>query len=322
MLTQLFKSNRPAVLLLAPLLVLGLFLADLWAPLAAPGGPVMPLYGWLLGVLGTAPMAPGILALLLITSISVQISLLADRAEILGRTLHLPALLFPLLLAALSTQEAFGPALVGMPLVIAAMRSAWSVANPGSVLGNLFNAGLLMGLAAAFHLPYAFLLVAIWIAVSLIRPFQWREYVVPTLAMATVFYLTWAMLKLQGATPWHPLYTLLGGPQPAGGGGSQQVLTLLLVGMLSLAALPLYLSTFQRGIMRQKNLRASFMGFAAVIAVLVGAAYLMRGHIPAELPAVPLSVFCSFALMGTRRAWLGEVAVLALLLLAIWAKWG
>lgn len=322
MLTQLFKSNRPAVLLLAPVLVLGLFLADLWTPIPAPDGPVMPLYGWLLGLLGNSLLASGILALLLISSISVQISLLADRAEILGRTLHLPALLFPLLLAALSTREAFSPALMGMPLVLAAMRSTWSMSNTGSVLGNLFNAGFFMGLAASLHLPYAFLLVAVWIAVSLIRPFQWREYVVPTLAMTTVFYLTWAILKLQGATPWHPLHTLLGGPQSAGGGGPQQVLTLLLLGMLSLAALPQYLSTFQRGIMRQKNLRASFMGFAAVMAVLIGAAYLMRGHIPAELPAVPLSVFCSFALMGTRRAWLGEVAVLALLLLAVWAKWG
>lgn len=324
MLARLFRSDQPAVLLAVPVLVLLLFGAVPWRSTWQPVEPAMPLQAVLQHLLGLSHWVPTVITALLLMVLSVQLQALARSAELFERRGQLPALLFLLLLANLAAAHPLDPALAGMPLVVMGMRRAWSISNTGAALGALFDAGFLLGMAALFYLPYAFLLVVVWASVSVIRPFQWREYLVPFLALMVVFYLAWAVLYLMGSTPWRPLLTVLAAlpATQAAAPDAQRVLLYLVLGVMLLVSLWVYAASYQRGVMREKNLRSSFMALLSALLVLMAFSWLLGQAFPPVLLAAPLAMFLAHALVGTQRAWLREAAVYALLLLGLWVQWG
>lgn len=325
MLASLFRSNRPIALVGLVVLVLLLFVPAIWRATPAPG-PAMPLYVLLVQFTAWSSWLPGVLHLSLVLLIAVQTSGLANGAELLGKRTHLPALLFPLLLASFGAATTLEPALVGMPLVLAALGRTWSIAQAPRVLGLLFDAGLLLGLAALFYLPYAFLLVVVWASISVIRPMQWREYLLPLIGVAVPIYLAWAFVLLAGGMVWQPMYTVVG-QVPAGlrENGLSAVLSwslrLLLLGFSAVALLR-FQAAYQRGIMREKNVRASFMGFFFALAVVIAVLRLLDGSYPAVLLATPLAVFLAYGLLVDRRSWLSELVVSTLFGIALWVQWG
>lgn len=325
MLAGLFRSNQPGVLLALLVLVPLLFGPTLTLPFVAIP-TVMPLTGLLQTLLAGSTGAQGILGMALIITVAVQLTFLANGTELMERRNHLPSLLFPLLLAAFSRGGSFDPALAGMPLVILAMRRTWAMMNTGSALGSLFDAGLLLGIAALFYLPYAFLVVVIWASTSVIRPFQWREYVVPLVGCLLMFYMAWAVLWLMGQESWRPLLTIATtapsmGPAP-GPIELQRLFLYIVLGALLLVAVLVFASDYQRSVMREKNLRSSFLALMAALAVIILLVWALNGAFPPVLLAAPLAVFGAYPLLGTRRAWLSELAAFSLLALALWAQWG
>jgi len=324
MLARLFRSNRPAVLIGVAVLVPALFLPALWNMVPASGSS-MPLYSLLAALSLHVTWLPGLLQLLLVLLLALQLAMLANDAELLGKRTHLPALLFPLILAAVASSSVLEPALVGMPLVLAAMRRTWAIAMAKRVLAPLFDAGLLIGLASLFYLPYAFLLAVVWASVSVIRPFHWREYVLPLVGTALPIYLVWAVLSLQGVSPWQPMFTVVG--QVAAGLRANELASVLrwslriVLVLLSAVAMVRFLVAYQSGIMREKNVRASFMAlFFALVVIMVGVRAL-DGSYPAVLLATPLAIFAGYALLSDRRAWLSELTVGVLLGTALWVQW-
>jgi hypothetical protein len=324
MLARLFRSNRPAVLIGSVVLVPALFLPALWKMVPALGAS-MPFYTLLADLTRHVSWLPGLLHLLLVLLLSLQLAMLANDADLLGKRTHLPALLFPLILAAVASSAVLEPALVGMPLVLAAMRRTWAIALAKRVLSPLFDAGLLIGLASLFYLPYAFLLVVIWASISVIRPFQWREYVLPLLGTALPLYLAWAVLHLQGVSPWQPMYTVVG--QVASGLRANYLPIVLrwslraVLFLMCTVAMVRFLVAYQRGIMREKNVRASYMAFFFALAVIMVGVAVLDGSYPAVLLITPMAVFTGYALLSERRAWLSELAVTLLLGIALWVQW-
>ncbi|MBL7981700.1 MAG: hypothetical protein JNL52_07790 [Flavobacteriales bacterium] len=324
MLVGLYRSNQPAVLLTLLVLVPGLFLGDLAGPVVAPSGSMV-LFERLLSALGPKAWVHGLFAMGLMLLMAVQLTGLVNNADLADRRNHLPAFLFPVLLALFVRSALLDPALVGMPLVIWAMRRAWSINNNGPALSPLFDAGFLLGLAALFYLPYAFLVVVLWASISVIRPFQLREYIVPVLGLAVVLYLTWGVLHLNGATPWRPLLTIAdqAGSVPLAprSGLFRGALYVVLVPVLLVALLDFAVS-YQRGVMQVKNLRSSFLAWGAALTVIILGVYLLNNAFPPVLLAAPLAVLCVHAFMGGNRKALRGAAAWALLAMALWAQWG
>lgn len=320
MLAGLFRSNQPAVQLAVPLLVLGLLLplrgepaelSPLLMPLAAAVNDLIGPHGWLRHTVG----------LVLVLVLAIQLAALVNRVELMERRNHLPALLFPLWLAGLGG-DLYDPALLGMPFALLALRRTWSVSNTGPALSIVFDGGLLIALAALFYLPYAFLVVALWASVSLIRPFAWREYITPLLAMALVVYIAWAGLLLAGTSPWRPLLTVAAPQgQPPSANGNAQIAFVVLGAIVVLVALAAFASGYARSVMRGKNMRSSFLAFAMALGVLVVLLWLLNGRFPSVLAAVPLSVISAYALLAPRKKWLAEAAAWGLVALACWVRW-
>ena len=317
MLTGLFRSNQPAVLLTALVLVPLLFAAA-FTGAPVPEGVHMVLFQVLLDKAGASVPVQGGIAIGLVLILTVQLASLVNNTEQTVRRNHLVVLLFPVLFALFHRSVLLDPALAGMPLVIWAMRRAWSISNTGPALGPLFGAGLLLGLSALVYLPYAFLVVVVWASVSVIRPFQWREYLVPVLGAAVVFYLAWGVLHLNGLTPWRPLLTVADPRPPAleAAPWSWRMLRAGVLLLVMLAALYEFTASYQRGVMQVKNLRSSFLALGAALSVVMGGVYALNNDFPPVLLAAPLSVLAIHGFLGNRR-----MALWVLLALALWAQW-
>lgn len=322
MLARLFRSNQPGVLVVLLLLVPALFLPHLGAraPAMDHGMPIARALG---SAFTQAPWVYGILLMLTVMLLAVQVTELMNEAEVLDRRNHLPALLLPLFLALCCGPGAPGPGLFALPFVVWAMRRCWTITNRGAVLSPLFDAGLLLGVASQFYMPYAFLVVVLWASVAVIRPFQWREYVVPLLGTALVFYLAWGLVALLHGDTDSPLRTLVPAmPRSPGWPANYNWTLALVLAPLVLVSLLRFAGHYGRGVVREQNVRSAFIALLMASTIILLLVRLITRTWVFEITVVPLSMLCSFAFIGTNRAWIGETAILCMALLALWLQYG
>ena len=322
MLVRAYRTYQPALLLglfvLVPACWSGLFVHA--APV--PPGPYMPAYATFAAAFSswawTGP-ATGMLVTLLL---AYQLDRLANDRELFVRPNHLPALLLPLLLAAGPLRPAPDAALLGMPAVLHALRLTWGPQGNTRALGRLFDAGCLVGLAALFHFPYAFMVVVVWASSAVMRPYAWRDYLMPLFGLALVLVLAWGAGLLLHGGGWAPMTTLSWRPSgPLQGHVLRDLLAPVLLGLLLLSSLPALARVYQRSIMRVKNVHAAFMAFLFACALLLGFSRVLGHPLPAVLAACPLAVLFTHPLQAARHLWHLEVVVAALAYAAVVGPW-
>jgi hypothetical protein len=322
MLLTFFRQDRPQayavlVLILAALLFPGVTQAP--EPDAAHA---MPLARPLLPLLSGPSLSAKLLMFALVLVNALLLDHMANQHELLGRRSHLPALMFTLTLPLGPTGTAPSMALLGTPFVLMALHRVLATAGRSRVLGVLFDAGLLVGLAGVVHLPLLFMVVMIWTSVSVMRPFQWREYVVPLLAALLPLLLLVAAGELGVIGPVRPFATLRHA-QPEGPWEEpvRRTLIVLLFLFLLLAGVLSFVANYRSSVVRAKDLRSAFLSFVLCLMVPMGLERLLNGAVPSVFLAVPGAMVFSYPLVGRRRTWLGETALLSLLALALWAQW-
>ncbi len=333
MLTKLLRQDRPVLIFLGPLLVLLLFpgAGGLGAPWAEPAhgfapwmAKGMPLYlpvAWLLAVNPWIAIAT---SMALVTLVGHRMDRTGNDSEVFERRNHLSSMLLPLLLALLPHGLAPGPALVGALPMLFAISKPWTTMNRAEAPGKLFDAGLLLGLAALFYLPYAFLVVVVWATIAVTRPFHWREYVLPAVGGAAVLFIGWGVAKLAFPGVWNPVASFhFGDNAPLHvQHWMNRVILLGILAVLAVTVLFNFQSVYARSIIRVQNIRASFLAFAFAMSLLALFAWWLDRRIPPALLAVPASMFLAFPLLHAKRTAWADAALWSLFLLALWARYG
>ena len=333
MLTKLLRQDRPVLIFLGPLLVLLLFpgAGSSGAPWAepvhgyaswTPAG--MPLYIPVARLLAIHPLIGILVSMLLITMVGHRMDRTGNDSEVFERRNHLSSMLLPLLLALLPHGLVPGPALVGALPMLFAVSKPWSTMNRAEAPRKLFDAGLLLGLAALFYLPYAFLVVVLWATLAVTRPFQWREYVLPAVGGAAILFIGWGVAKLAFPGIWDPVASFHFGEdaelhEPH---WMYRVVLFGILAILAVAVLFTFQSVYSRSIIRVQNIRASFLAFAFAMGLLALFAWWLDHRIPPALLAVPASMFLAFPLLHAKRTAWSDAAIWSLFLLAVWARYG
>lgn len=327
MVVGLFRQNQPAVLVgLVPLVIL------LW-----PGGPFtsqeilstlplgMPLYRPVAWLMHQGVWACATVSLVWVAGLALQLTYVANESELFERRNYLPALLLPILLGLAPGGLLPDPAMVGMPFVLAALRRIWGSQAGHRVLGPVFDAGIWIGLATLVYLPYAFLVAVLWASIAVMRPFHWREYVIPILGLGVVLFICWGLMQFIGPDLWHVRGSLVTAAPPLSSLARLHwvygVLLVVLGAIFIVSAAFSFARGYARGVMREKNTRSSFLAFSFACALLAGFGWMMHGCLIPVLVALPLAVLLSWPLLQTRRLLLADLGVLAMLLLAVWARW-
>lgn len=323
MLIRLFRTNRPGGVFLLPVL-----LALLWpgvaprtlGPAEVPGG--MPLAhlvaGWVQG-----PWAEGLVSGALVLCLCILLVDLADRTNYFGHRNYLPALWLPVLLALWPGGLKLTPALMGMPFVLLAMRNVLAVPVRSSARMALFDAGLLVGVATLFHLPFGFMVVPLWASLSVMRPFQWRDHLMPALGFAAMLFLAWGVLHLWPVLEWKPFPSMLAAPPQDWERHWMHDLVLRSWCVLAAVVFLAYsYGDYSRAVMQGKNIRAAIFALGLSLAVMAALEVVMLGNrVPAVMLATPLALFAARSVAGERGNGWGEAVFWGLLLLALWGRW-
>lgn len=333
MLIGFFRQDRPTAFFPLPLLIL-----LLWPGAGTGGGgPLtagaevtgqtvqgMPLYApfrWLMDLSPWVAMAMGIM---LVLGLAHGLNRMANDAELYDRRNHLPVLLLPLLLALMPFGFVPGPAFLGVWAVIWALARSWTAMARTQILSPLFDAGLLMGIAALFYLPFAFLTVVIWATLAVTRPIKWREYIMPVLGMVLMLFIGWGVTRFIAPSTWDPIASLhFPTDQPALPAAHWMygvILSAVLL-VLAISVVISFAAVYSGSVMREKNIRAAFLAFTFAMGLLALFAWWLDRRIPPVLLAVPATLLLSYPMLQTRRTAWAEAGVWCLLLLGCWARW-
>jgi hypothetical protein len=119
---------------------------------------------------------------------AVLISVYTIRQEVVEKLNYIPSFLYVFFGAITLNNSLLHPSLIANIFILLSLISITDTYREEHVLPKLFNGALYTSLATFFYLNYSFFVLFYFIALLILRPFNWREWFVTLLGlMAPVF---------------------------------------------------------------------------------------------------------------------------------------
>lgn len=119
---------------------------------------------------------------------AVLISYYTVRQEVVEKTNYIPSFLYVFFGAITLNNTLLHPSLVANVFILASLIYVTDTYREEHVLSKIFNGALFTSLATFFYINYAFFIIFYFIALMILRPFNWREWLVTILGLiAPVF---------------------------------------------------------------------------------------------------------------------------------------
>lgn len=150
-----------------------------------------------------------IIILLSIIGGAFLINLLAINQEIVSKTNYLPAFFYVIFAFSLTPSHTVQPILLANLFAIVALFFLLESYREEQALSSFFKTGILMSLAALFYAHYMYLFVICFIAIAILRPFHWREWVILILGLITPYYI-YSGLNYLGPNTFLNVFSLIG----------------------------------------------------------------------------------------------------------------
>jgi hypothetical protein len=208
-LLKIFKSNQPAAVIFMVLLGISLWIKSLLHPAADEiffNNHPMPLYAMLQYLLGSGFASRFVALILLIIAGFMLIRLNSKFIFIQDRT-YLPLLFLLLIAGSSKVFQQLNPVIPAAIFVLLALERMLSTYRVDKLSLYPFEAAFMIAVASMFYSPAAFFLVMIWIAVAILRPGYWREWVytllgfsMPYLFLYSYYYLSGINISTQSRT--------------------------------------------------------------------------------------------------------------------------
>ncbi|HXC05666.1 MAG TPA: hypothetical protein VNZ86_12980 [Bacteroidia bacterium] len=196
MLISSFRSYTPASLLKVP--VFGLFLwffSGLYrhAPVDASVNQASPLILQIHTALSGLYFLDVFLSLACTIGSAFLLNYIVNQHSLLAKKTYLPAMLYLLYNACTGDFLRLHPGSITNLFIIATCHQLFNTYRKDSARAEVFNAGLLIGLASIIYLPSLVLFLFVWITLIIYRPFIWQEYVLSLLGflMPWMFFLVY-----------------------------------------------------------------------------------------------------------------------------------
>lgn len=119
---------------------------------------------------------------------AVLISVYTIRQEVVEKTNYIPSFLYVFFGAITLNNTLLHPSLIANVFILLSLISITDTYREEYVLSKLFNGALFTALATFFYINYAFFILFYFIALLILRAFNWREWFVAVLGlMAPIF---------------------------------------------------------------------------------------------------------------------------------------
>jgi hypothetical protein len=200
---QKSSSNVVTLLLYALVLKFPLFLHP-QLPMLQPEDHYLykALVSFLTYGLGFGPFIFTLLAFGLLLGQSLLFNMVCGLQKMYSRSNFLPAMSFLLITSLMPGWNVFSAPLLVNSLLLWVFYNMLLLYDKGNPIGVIYNIGLMMGLISLMYKPALLLMPLLWMALSIMRPFYIREWMVGLLGLATPYYFLSIFLYLTDRWSW------------------------------------------------------------------------------------------------------------------------
>ena len=311
---SLFNVKNPSVILLIFLYVVAfnlvLFIDPFFFSIPQPQAPFSQLFFYITDSLfGNNHYALAIIAIILLFVQSLMINNLVNSTKLFASTTFVPAIIY-ITTACLFREFLFlSSAMLSLMFIIPALGMSLRFFRRQRSTTEIFDMGFLIGIAALFYRPASILVILLFVALSAMRSFNWREWVIGLSGFLTIFFLTGTFYFMIDKLPtFLGEYILAPTLIPRNNFASSLSLALIIgsTGILGLVAT----ATFTFNYLKSSVLARKFLVLLAWMFVLMALSSLFAGKLSLHyfvILSVPLSIVISYLFVNIRRVRIANI---------------
>lgn len=268
-----------------------------------------------------SPAVNMLLAGILVLGQAVLLNYLVNHFNLLSKPSFLPALMYVTLTALFTPFMVLSAPLICNFLVIWMLFKLFSFYKSEDAKSTAYDLGMIVAVGSLIYLPFIFLFLAIWIALVIFKPFNWREWVSCILGYITVFFFLAVLYYLNGRLGrFYDIWAPLGSKFP----NSIHIRYLdYLVLIPVIIIIGLYFVKLQQNFLKSYvHVRKSFQ-LLFLMFLIAGLSFYIKSEFNLNhflLCAVPAAVFCSYYFINATTKWFYESLYLLLLISIIYLQ--
>ena len=151
----------------------------------------MPLNALLSGLNGYNIIVSKIVAFLIFITTAAWLNYMNTRFMLIPERSFLPSFFYILIASFFPGLHNLNPLLPAAFCLLTAIHMLFSAYKTEADSYRFFDAGLLIGIGSLFYAPLIWFILFVWIAIAVMRPFYWREWLFPLLGMIVPYSLVW-----------------------------------------------------------------------------------------------------------------------------------
>jgi len=156
----------------------------------------MPLYGVLTNIVSPVSTWGTLITMIIWVSHGLLLVRLNTKFIFINERTYLPAIIFILSGCFITDLQSLNPVIISSIFLLIAIERLIDSYRNTNISFSSFDAGLLIGTGTLFYLNLGFFLLLVWIGLLILRPVNWREWVVPILGFCTPVFFTAAIYYL------------------------------------------------------------------------------------------------------------------------------
>lgn len=187
---SLFNSNKPylalALLFYTAVLALPLFIFPEWFTIPKATEPLSKL---LLNWLSDNYYIASIISIILIFFQALVVNQIVNELKLFVNNNFVPALLYITIGCLLLPYLPPNPVMLANTFIVLVISGMFRVYGSHQAYAEIFDVGFMIALASLFYLPALSLIILLYIALGILRAYNWREWLVGTFGVVTPYFL-------------------------------------------------------------------------------------------------------------------------------------
>lgn len=306
MILRFFRSNQPVLIAALPVVILIYWLPGWWLPWApVQGFNILQFVFELVGFYHIHGVITGAVAMLLV---AIVFNNLFQQNDLTERKTQLPGLCLVLAFSWSPYLIQYSHLLIAILFLLFTIRRLMFIYRQTTVYRELFDAGILLALASLFYVPFVAFFLALWITVLVLRPFNWREILMPLAGFITISFIFSALNYLFNWGVWESLPDQL--ELPAKQVAATPIIWLrylILIAVLLLAFISgkTFIVAMNRSTTRNQNLKLILLLFALnSVLLFVGLWFYPGIDASLYLLSLPLALVLVYAVADVKVNWM------------------
>ncbi|MES2112090.1 MAG: DUF6427 family protein [Bacteroidota bacterium] len=250
---------------------------------------------------------------------AILLNHLVNHFNLLGKPTFLPALMYVTVSGLFKPFLVLSPPLLCNFLVIWMLFKLFKLYKSNDAKSSAYDLGMMVAVGSVIYLPFIYFFLAVWIALFLFRPSNWREIVAGIIGYATIFFFLAVYYYMndsikQFSDIWLPLGTKF--PDSINIHYYNYLVLVPVIAVLVLCFFKLQQNFFKSYVQVRKSFQLLF-----IIFLIAGLSFYVKTPFNLNhflLCTVPCAVFFAYYFLYAKNRWFYESLYLLLLISVIY----